>query len=100
MVLAAMLLVVTPALAATKAPPKLCGVWKLDRDLTTAPYGKDDFVVVYQDPEQVKFEYRNRDDKVTGTDVFLTDGTEQKRYTSRLERTYYRAKWKDSELVI
>jgi hypothetical protein len=93
-------LLVHSAPAATKAPPNLGGVWKLDRDLTTAPYVKDDFVVVYQDWEQVKFEYRDRDDRVTGTEVFITDGSEQKGYTSRLERTYYRAKWKEGLLSI
>ena len=94
------LLLASGAAAVAKGSPTLGGLWRLDRDLTTASYVKDDFLVVYQDSEQVKFEYHDRDDKVTGTDVFVTDYSEQKRYTTRQERAFYRAKWKDGALII
>lgn len=87
------------ARAVTRTGPNLTGVWKLDRDLTTARYVKDDTLVVTQTKQRVKFKYQTRD-AVTGTDVFVTDGSEQNGYVTRIEKTYYRARWKAGELVI
>ena len=84
----------------TKADPNLSGVWKLDRDLTTARYVRDDTLVVSQSKQRVKFKYKDRRGTVTGTDIFITDGKEQDGYVTRLERTYYKARWKAGELVI
>ncbi|MBZ5647198.1 MAG: hypothetical protein LAN37_08260 [Acidobacteriia bacterium] len=95
----AVLLLVSPALSVSKSPPNLSGVWKLDRDLTTARYVKDDTLVVQQTKARVKFIYHSGD-RVTGTDVFVTDGKEQDRYTTRIERAYYRARWKADKLVV
>lgn len=93
------LLLVSTALAVSKSPPNFAGVWKLDRDLTTAKYVKDDTLVVHQTKTRVRFIYHSGD-KITGTDVFITDGKEQDRYTTRIERAFYRARWKDDALVI
>ncbi len=98
--LIAIVLLVWSAAAATKGAPDLSGVWRLDRDLTTAHYVKDDILVVRQSRQKVKFVYRTRDDQVTGTDVFVTDGKESSRYTTRIERAYYRARWSGSTLLI
>jgi hypothetical protein len=98
-ILLTLVLVATPALPITKSHPNLSGVWKLDRDLTTAPYVKDDILVVHQSKQRVRFTYQT-DGKVTGTDVFVTDGKEADRYKTRIERAYYRALWKENELVI
>jgi len=93
------LLLVSTARAVSKSPPNLSGIWKLDRDLTTARYVTDDTLVVRQSKTRVKFIYHTGD-KITGTDVFVTDGVEQNRYTTRIERAYYRARWKADELVV
>ncbi len=98
-VLLAILVLATPALPVTKSRPNLSGVWKLDRDLTTARYVTDDILVVHQSKQRVKFVYQT-DGKVTGTDVFITDGKEMDRYKTRIERAYYRAAWKADQLVI
>lgn len=98
-ILLTVLLLVTTAQAVSKSPPNLSGIWKLDRDLTTARYVTDDTLVVRQTKTRVKFIYRTGN-KVTGTDVFVTDGVEQNRYTTRIERAYYRARWKADELVV
>ena len=93
------LLLAVPAAPVSKSRPNLSGVWKLDRDLTTAPYVKDDTLVVRQTKQRVKFIYQT-DGKVTGTDVFVTDGKEMDRYKTRIERAYYKAAWKADRLVI
>ncbi len=93
------LLLVSPALAVSKSPPNFSGVWKLDRDLTTAKYIKDDTLVVHQTKTRIRFIYHTGD-KITGTDVFITDNKDQDRYTTRIERAFYKARWKDNELVI
>lgn len=93
------LLLAGAAFAVSKSRPNLSGVWKLDRDLTTAPYVKDDTLVVRQTKQRVKFIYQT-DGKVTGTDVFVTDGKEMDRYKTRIERAYYKATWKADRLVI
>ena len=85
--------------AVTKSHPNLAGVWKLDRDLTTAHYVKDDTLVVQQSKVRVKFTYQT-DGKITGTDVFVTNGKELDRYKTRIERAFYRARWKDDRLEI
>jgi hypothetical protein len=93
------LLLAPCAFPVSKSRPNLSGVWKLDRDLTTAPYVKDDTLVVHQTKQRVKFVYQT-DGKVTGTDVFITDGKEMDRYKTRIERAFYKAAWKDERLVI
>ncbi len=98
-ILLAVLVLATPALPVTKSRPNLSGVWKLDRDLTTASYVKDDILIVRQTKRRIKFIYQT-DGKVTGTDIFVTDGKEMDRYKTRIERAYYRAAWKADELVI
>ncbi|HVP42903.1 MAG TPA: hypothetical protein VMS96_05695 [Terriglobales bacterium] len=98
-ILVTIVLLAVPALPVTKSRPNLSGIWKLDRDLTTAPYVKDDILVVRQSKQRVKFIYQT-DGNVTGTDVFVTDGKEMDRYKTRIERAYYRAAWKADELVI
>jgi len=98
-VVLAMVLLAAPALPVDRARPNLSGTWKLDRDLTTAPYVKDDILLVHQHKTRIKFTYQT-DGKVTGTDVFVTDGKEADRYQTRVERAYYRARWKTNELVI
>ena len=95
----AILALAAPALPATKSRPNLSGVWKLDRDLTTAHYVKDDILIVRQNKQRIKFIYQT-DGKVTGTDVFVTDGKEMDRYKTRIERAYYKAAWKADALVI
>ncbi len=89
----------TPAFPVSKSRPNLSGVWKLDRDLTTASYVKDDTLIVHQTKVRVKFVYQT-DGKVTGTDVFVTDGKEMDRYKTRIERAFYKASWKTDRLVI
>ncbi len=98
-ILLAVLLLVPSAFPVSKSRPNLSGVWKLDRDLTTAPYVKDDTLVVHQTKGRVKFVYQT-DGKVTGTDVFITDGKEMDRYKTRIERAFYKATWKQDRLVI
>ncbi len=93
------LLLVTAAWPVSKSRPNLSGVWKLDRDLTTAPYVKDDTLVVHQTKQRVKFVYQT-DGKTTGTDIFITDGKEMDRYKTRIERAFYKATWKNDALVI
>lgn len=92
-------LLAASALPVTKPRPNFSGVWKLDRDLTTARYITDDILVVRQSKQRIKFIYQT-DGKVTGTDLFVTDGKENDRYKTRIERAYYRAQWKDGSLVI
>lgn len=98
-ILVVTLLLAGPAFPVSKPRPNLSGVWKLDRDLTTAPYVKDDTLVVRQTKQRVKFIYQT-DGKTTGTDVFVTDGREADRYKTRIERAYYKATWKSDRLVI
>ena len=103
-------LVVTLLAAANQSPsepspnavPNLAGTWKLDRDLTTADLTrvKTDVVVIKQSSENVRFEYYDRDRRRFGVETFITDGYERKRYVTRIERAYARAKWKDNLLVI
>ncbi len=98
-ILLTLVLLAPCAFAVSKSRPNLSGVWKLDRDLTTAPYVKDDTLVVHQTKQRVKFVYQT-DGKVTGTDLFITDGKEMDRYKTRIERAFYRATWKADRLVI
>jgi len=98
--LSVLLLLPRPAAPVTKTQPNLSGVWKLDRDLTTARYVRDDTLVVSQSKQRVKFKYKDRGGAVTGTNIFVTDGKDQDGYVTRIERTYYRARWKAGELVI
>jgi len=100
--------VTEPMFAAAADPtppgvPNLSGMWKLDRDLTTADmrWNKTTSLVVTQTLDEVRFD-RYSGTKLFASDLFLTDGKERPRYTTRIERAYARARWdkKNPVLVI
>ncbi len=97
----AVLIMATLAAAVTKKPPDLSGKWKLSREESTADprFMKDDSMIVTQKDEVVKFAYFV-DDKADGAETIVVDGLDHKRYVTRIERAYARARWGKDELVI
>jgi hypothetical protein len=79
----------------------MSGTWRLDRDLTTEDmtWNRTTHLVVSQSEQRVRFEYFDQD-RPLGSDVFVTDGRERPRYTTRVERAYARTRWAGDELVV
>ena len=97
------LLVVLLTFAATAQTkvPNLSGTWKLDRDKTTADLSRDKTtqLVVSQTQEDVRFDYYEND-HLLGSDVFVPDGKERKRYETRVERAVSKARWHKGALLV
>lgn len=81
--------------------PDISGVWRLDRDLTTADlrWNKTDKIIVTQTGEKIRFDYF-QDTHLLAADTFVTDWIERPRYQTRIERAYARARWDTDGLLI
>jgi hypothetical protein len=87
--------------ASVHAETDLSGTWRLDRDLTTAnvTWVRTTVLVIRQRGEEVRFEHLDGARRI-GAEVFITDGEERPRFSSRIERAFARARWQKNELVI
>jgi len=100
-VLAFTVLAVCATFAVTKSIPDLSGRWKLDRDASHGPSVRRAATEmdITQRGDEVKFTYYSGG-AVTGAESFLADGVERDRYTTRIERAYYKVQWQKDDLVI
>ena len=100
-VLALTLCAACAGLAVVKSIPDLSGRWKLDRDRSSGASLRHAATEmdITQRGDEVKFIYYSGD-AVTGSESFLADGIERDRYTTRIERAYYKVQWHKDDLVI
>lgn len=98
---ALLLLFVTAVWAVVRGFPDLSGRWKLDRDRSSGPYLRHaaSEMEVTQHGDEVKFVYYSGG-AISGSDLFLADGIERDRYTTRIERAYAKVHWRKDELII
>ncbi len=94
-------MLIATAAAVTKKPPDLSGKWRLNREESTADarFLKDDSMIVTQKDNEVRFAYFI-DDKPDGAETIVVDGIDHKRYVTRIERAYARARWGPDQLVV
>jgi len=87
--------------AVVKNLPDLSGKWKLNRERSSGPSLRKAATAldITQRGDEVKFTYYSGG-AVTGTESFLADGVERDRYTTRIERAYYKVQWQKDDLVI
>jgi len=87
--------------AVVKNLPDLSGKWKLNHDRSSGPSLRKAATAldITQRGDEVKFTYYSGG-VVTGTESFLADGVERDRYTTRIERAYYKVQWQKDDLVI
>ena len=87
--------------AVVKSIPDLSGRWQLDRDRSSGPSLRKAATAldITQRGDEVKFTYYSGG-AVTGSESFLADGVERDRYTTRIERAYYKVQWQKDDLVI
>jgi len=99
--LALTLCAASAVLAVVKNIPDLSGHWKLDRDRSSGPSLRHAAteMEITQRGDEVKFVYYSGG-AATGAESFLADGIERDRYTTRIERAYYKVQWLKDDLVI
>jgi len=100
-ILALVLVTACALFAVVKNIPDLSGHWKLDRDRSSGPSLRRAAteLEITQRGDEVKFVYYSGG-AVTGSESFLADDIERDRYTTRIERAYYKVHWQKDELVI
>jgi len=95
------LFTVSVGLAVVKGIPDLSGRWKLNRDRSSGPSLRRAATEldITQRGDEVKFVYY-AGSAVTGSESFLADDIERDRYTTRIERAYYKVHWQKDDLII
>jgi WD40-like Beta Propeller Repeat len=88
--------------AAQSAVPNLSGRWKLDRDASTGTPPVNDVVqlVINQSSDDVNFSYEGRDNSVLAAETFETDWIKEKRFATRTQIGYARARWDRNSLLV
>ena len=87
--------------AVIKNLPDLSGHWKLNQERSSGPSLRmaATELDISQRGDEVKFTYYSGGAE-TGTESFLADGVERDRYTTRIERAYYKVQWQKDTLSI
>jgi len=100
-IIALTLLATCMALAVVKNIPDFSGRWKLDRERSSGRSLRQasTSLEITQRGDEVKFVYYSSG-AATGSESFLADDIERDRYTTRIERAYYKVHWQKDELVI
>ncbi len=88
--------------AAQTAVPNLSGRWKLDLDASSAatPVPGATQLVVYQGEDDVQFQYEKADGSLLAEDRFSTDWRSERRFATRIQIGYARARWEGKQLLI
>jgi len=87
--------------AVIKNLPDLSGKWRLNQERSSGPSLRKAAteLEITQRGDEVKFTYYSGG-AVTGSESLLADGVERDRYTTRIERAYYKVHWQKDDLVI
>jgi len=87
--------------AVIKNLPDFSGHWKLNPERSSGPSLRKAAteLEITQRGDEVKFTYY-AGGATTGSESFLADGVERDRYTTRIERAYYKVQWQKDDLVI
>ena len=95
------LLAACAGVAVVKNLPDFSGHWKLNHARSSGPSLRmaATELEITQRGDEVKFTYYSGG-AITGSDSFLADGVERDRYTTRIERAYYKVQWQKDNLVI